>query len=35
MSLESLRARPPETFKDARLNLSALANEEVRAARTK
>jgi alkyl hydroperoxide reductase subunit D len=35
MSVESLRARLPETFKNVRLNLSALANEEILAPQTK
>ena len=35
MSIEALKARLPEAFRDARLNLSALASEEVLAEPTK
>ena len=35
MSIEALKARLPEAFRDARLNLSALASEEILAEPTK
>jgi alkyl hydroperoxide reductase subunit D len=35
MSIDALKARLPEAFRDARLNLSALASEEVLAEPTK
>ena len=35
MSIDALKARLPEAFRDARLNLSALASEEVLAESTK
>jgi len=35
MSIEALKARLPESFRDARLNLSSLANEDILAESTK